>query len=80
MMKQEEIVLQVSYDEIDSVILDALSRSPCSVYQLTSIIRFRLGAEVPYMKILRKLDYLRILGKIGRKRRNARLYEYFLLN
>lgn len=79
MMKQEEIVLKVSYDEIDSIILEALSISPHSVVQLTSILRFRLREEVPYMQIVKKLEYLHILGKVGKKRRNARIYEYFLI-
>jgi hypothetical protein len=78
-MKQEEIVLKVSYDEIDSIILEALSISPHSVVQLTSILRFRLREEVPYMQIVKKLEYLHILGKVGKKRRNARIYEYFLI-
>jgi hypothetical protein len=77
-MKQEEIVLKVSYDEIDSIILDALSRSSYSVSQLTSIIRFSLGIDISYAKVVRKMEYLRFLGKIERRRKNVRIYEYFL--
>lgn len=77
-MKQEEIVLKVSYDAIDSAILEALSRSPYSVYQLTSIIRFSLGINVSYAKVVRKMEYLRFLGKVERRRKNVRIYEYFL--
>jgi len=76
---KEGVVLQVSYDEIDSVILEALSISPCSVFQLTSIIRFRLRIEVSYVKLVKKLEYLRFLGKVGRRRKNVRVFEYFIL-
>jgi len=78
-MWQEEIVLKVSYDEIDSVILEVLSRSPCSIYQLKSIIRLRLSIEVSYVKLVKKLEYLRFLGKVGRRRKNVRVFEYFIL-
>lgn len=79
MIAKEEIRLEVVYDEIDNVIMDALSILPCSVFQLRSILQFKLRVAVPYMQIVRKLEYLHILGKVGKKKKNARVYEYYLL-
>ena len=79
MIKKEEVVLTIVYDEIDRIILDALSGRYYTVTQLSSILRYRLGADISSMQIVKKLEYLQVLGKIGKRRKNARLYEYFCI-
>ena len=75
----EEITLRVTYDEIDILILSALEYSDYTVGQIASILRYRLGTRIGYMQIVKKLEYLQLLGKVGRRRKNKRIYEYFLL-
>lgn len=79
MIKKEEVVLTIVYDEIDRIILDALSGRYYTVTQLSSILRYRLGADISSMQIVKKLEYLQVLGKVGKRRKNARLYEYFCI-
>jgi len=79
MIKKEEVVLTIVYDEIDRIILDALSGRYYTVTQLSSILRYRLGTDISSMQIVKKLEYLQVLGKVGKRRKNARLYEYFCI-
>lgn len=79
MIKKEEVVLTIVYDEIDRIILDALSGRYYTVSQLSSILRYRLGTDISSMQIVKKLEYLQVLGKVGKRRKNARLYEYFCI-
>lgn len=79
MIKKEEVVLTIVYDEIDRIILDALSGRYYTVTQLSSILRYHLGTDISSMQIVKKLEYLQVLGKVGKRRKNARLYEYFCI-
>ena len=79
MIKKEEVVLTIVYDEIDRIILDALSGRYYTVTQLSSILRYRLGTDISSMQIVKKLEYLQVLGKVGKRRKNARLYAYFCI-
>jgi len=75
----EEITLRVTYDEIDLMILEALEYSDYAVGQIASILRYRLRTRIGYVQIVKKLEYLQLLGKVGRRRKNKRIFEYFLL-
>ncbi len=73
---KDVISLEVEYDEIEKVILDALKRNDLTVHQLGSIIPYSLGRNISYGIIVKKLDYLRVIGKVSRIRKNSRIFLY----
>ncbi len=77
--KSEEIVVKVTYDDIDLQILDILSRNDSTVSQIMTILKFNFHSDVGHMTIAKKLDYLQILGKVEKRRKNARVFEYSLI-
>lgn len=74
----EKITLNVKYDRIDITILEALKYASLTVHQLKVLLRFELSEEISSMAIARKLDYLFILGKVEKHRKNINVLEYCL--
>lgn len=75
-MKTETINLRVTYDRLDEAILRLLGYRPLTVSQLQSALLGELHEMVSPMAIARKLDYLILLGKIEKYRKNMRIFEY----
>lgn len=73
---KDVISLEVEYDEVEEVILSALKRNDLTVHQLGSIISYSLDRNISYGLIVKKLGYLRILGKVSRIRKNNRIFIY----
>jgi hypothetical protein len=75
-MKNETINLKVTYDRLDEAILHLLEYRPLTVSQLQSALLGELHEVFSPMAIARKLDYLIVIGKIEKYRKNMRIFEY----
>ena len=78
-MKNEVIHLQVRYDELDEAILHLLEYRSLTVSQLRSALIGELHEIFSPMVIARKLDYLILIGKIEKYRKNMRIFEYDII-
>ncbi|MEM3907594.1 MAG: hypothetical protein QXZ17_12160 [Nitrososphaerota archaeon] len=75
-MKNEIIHLQVKYDELDEAILHLLEYRPLTVSQLRSALMGELHEMFSSMVIAKKLDYLILIGKIEKYKKNIHVFEY----
>lgn len=74
---KDTITLDVFYDDTDSIIFQAL-KIPLTVHQLTSILRFH-DIDISPMRIRRRLEFLEMIGKIGKKKKNSHVFEYYYI-
>jgi hypothetical protein len=75
---KEIIKLEIEYDKLDEAIITALKQSDLTVYQIHGIVSHLLHMNIPSMNIVRKLDYLMVINKVTRKKKNSRIYIYSL--
>lgn len=80
MVRRKNIIsIEYELNDIERKIYTILSRYPASVHQIRSILRFE-GIDISSMYISKKLNELFILGLIKKKKKNSRIYIYFIEN